>query len=247
MLLGWLASLLLRDISVVDVAWGVGFVALGWAVFLVADGSSARKLLVVALTTIWGLRLSGYILWRRRSEEGHDFRYRELQEKPRAAILSLVGVFAVQAMGLWTVSLPLQAAQVSSTPVGLTALDFIGVAVWAIGMLFETVADAQLARFRRDPLNRGRVMNSGLWRYSRHPNYFGDFCVWWGIYLIALAAPGAWWTIAGPLMLTLILRRISGVPIMEVHLSEREGYGDYVRRTSAFWPLPPRATRERPS
>lgn len=239
MVVGWLASLVMRDISVVDVAWGLGFVAIAWVVFLVADGAEARKLLVAGLVTVWGLRLSLHLA-RRHSREGADFRYEELQRSSRPGLASLGSVFAVQALGLWVVSLPLQAAQVPAEPAGLTALDFAGVAVWAIGMLFEAVGDLQLDRFRRDPGNQGKVMEGGLWRYTRHPNYFGDLCVWWGVFLIALAGSGEWWTIAGPLMMSCILLRISGVPVMERRLERKPGYADYAHRTSAFWPRPPR-------
>lgn len=239
MLIGWLSSLALRDISIVDVAWGLGFVAIGWAVFLVSDGAADRKILVVALVTVWGLRLSAYLAWRHR-HEGSDFRYEEIQQGGRPGLVSLGSVFATQALGLWVVSLPLLAAMVSRDPAGLGPLDFAGVAVWGVGMVFEAGGDLQLARFRSDPSNFGEVMETGLWRYTRHPNYFGDFCVWWGIFLIGVSASAPLWTIAGPLMMTCILLRISGVAVMERHLDRKFGYRDYVERTSAFFPRPPR-------
>jgi steroid 5-alpha reductase family enzyme len=143
---------------------------------------------------------------------------------------------------MWAVSLPVQLAQVSDAPSALTVLDFLGVAVWSVGMFFESVGDLQLARFRADARNSGRVMDQGLWRYTRHPNYFGDFCVWWGLYLVALATGEAWWSVIGPLTMSCILLRVSGVRAMDKHLNRhRPNYEDYARRTSAFWPSRPRS------
>lgn len=244
MLVAWLVSLHLRDASVVDVAWALGGVLVAWVCFALADGSSARKALVVALTTIWGLRLAAYMVWRKRREREEDFRYRELRERQGRgfALRSLLTVFAFQGLGMWTVTLPVLAAQVPDEPSGLTALDFAGVAVWAMGMVFEAGGDLQLARFRADPRNAGKVMDRGLWRYTRHPNYFGELCVWWGIYLVALATGEAWWAVVGPVTMTFVLLRISGVALMDAHLkSGRPGYADYVRRTSTLLPRPPHA------
>ena len=239
----WLMSLALRDASIVDVAWGLGFVIVVWVSFAVADGSDARSALVVVLTTIWGLRLAAYLAWRNIGK-GEDFRYRAMRERygARFGLVSLPLVFGVQGLGMWTVSLPVQAAQVPGSPSGLAALDFVGIALWCAGMFFETVGDLQLARFKSDPTNAGRVMDRGLWRYTRHPNYFGDFCVWWGLYAIALATGDAWWSIAGPLLMSVLLLRVSGVTLLERHLTHtRPAYLEYARRTSAFFPRPPRA------
>jgi steroid 5-alpha reductase family enzyme len=236
----WLLSVRLRDASVADVAWGLGFVLIAWTTFAIADGATARKVLVVSLATLWGLRLAGYLGWRKLGEE-EDFRYQEMRRRygRRFPFLSLFLVFGLQGLGMWAVSLPLQAAQVPDSPQGLTALDIVGVAVWALGFFFETVGDLQLARFRAEPSNRGRVMDRGLWRYTRHPNYFGDFCVWWGLYAIALATGEAWWSVAGPVVMSCVLLKVSGMPVLEDHLSRhREGYRDYVRRTSPFFPWP---------
>ena len=238
----WLLSVRLGDVSIVDIAWGLGFVLVAWLAFALGDGPFERRLLVAVLVTIWGLRLSGYMLWRKRGE-GEDFRYGEMRERhgARFPLVSLFSVFLFQGLGLWAVSLPLQAAASLPGPDELVALDIAGVVVWSIGMGFEAGGDLQLTRFRADPANRGKVMDQGLWRYTRHPNYFGDFCVWCGIFLIALAAEGAWWTVVGPLTMALVLRRIFGVPLMEAHLvSRKPGYADYMRRTSAFFPCPPR-------
>jgi steroid 5-alpha reductase family enzyme len=156
----------------------------------------------------------------------------------RFALVSLVSVFVLQGALIWIVSLPIQAAAPQGDRLG--ALDALGAAVWAVGLFFEAVGDLQLRRFRADPANAGRVMDRGLWRYTRHPNYFGDFLVWWGIYLIALSTVGAWWTIAGPLVMSVLLIRVSGKRLLEHHMRDRPGYAEYVARTSGFLPRPPR-------
>ena len=239
MLVTWGLSLILRDVSIVDVAWGVAFVVVAWTGFALGDGDRARRGLVAALVTLWGLRLAGYIARRKLSERREDPRYAAWRERhgARFPLVSLVSVFLLQGALALVVSLPLQGAATHDG--GLAALDFAGVAVWAAGVFFEAVGDAQLARFKADPANKGTVMERGLWRYTRHPNYFGDFLVWWGLYLIALSA-GAWWTLPGPLVMTLLLTRVSGKDHLERSLSRRPGYADYVRRTSGFVPLPPR-------
>jgi steroid 5-alpha reductase family enzyme len=241
MLFTWLLSVRLRDASVADMAWGLGFVLVAWASFAIADGAAVRKALVVTLTTLWGLRLAGYLALRKIGE-GEDFRYQAMRRRygKRFPLVSLFLVFGFQGLGMWAVSLPIQAAQVPGSPSGLTAVDLVGVAIWSLGFFFETVGDLQLARFRADPGNRGKVMDRGLWRYTRHPNYFGDFCVWWGLYALALATGDAWWSVIGPLVMSCVLLRLSGVPVLEGHLTRhREGYRDYALRTSAFFPWPP--------
>jgi len=238
----WLVSLAVRDASIVDIVWGLGFVIVAWVSFAVADGSTARRWLVVVLTTAWGLRLAGYLAWRNLGK-GEDPRYRAMRRRhgARFGLVSLYLVFGLQGVLMWVVSLPVQAAQVPDAPSGLAALDFIGIALWCVGMFFETVGDVQLARFKADSANKGRVMDRGLWRYTRHPNYFGDFCVWWGLYAVALATGDAWWAIAGPLVMSVLLLRVSGVTLLERHIqARRPGYADYARRTSAFFPRPPR-------
>jgi steroid 5-alpha reductase family enzyme len=240
LLLGaWVLSLVLRDVSIVDVAWGLGFVAVAWVAFAVGDGCTGRRVLLAVLTTLWGLRLAGYIGRRKLRHPGEDPRYGAWREKwgERFPLVSLFTVFGLQAVLVWVVSLPLQGAATSDDPLGV--LDWVGVAVWAIGLACEATGDAQMARFKADPASKGRIMDRGLWRYTRHPNYFGDFTVWWGLYLIALSA-GAWWTIAGPLVITLLLTRVSGKDHLERSMAGRPGYAGYVSRTSGFVPLPPR-------
>ncbi len=241
----WLLSLPLKDASIVDMFWGLGFVLVAWTTWGQAPGDPARKLLIAVLVTIWGARLSGYIAWRNIGH-GEDPRYQAMREKagPRFPLLSLVRVFLLQGVVMWIVSLPIQAGQVPADRPAPTWLDWLGLACWGVGVFFEGVGDFQLARFKSNPENRGRVLNHGLWRYTRHPNYFGDFLMWWGLYLIALAAAPAanWWTAVGPFIMSFFLMRVSGVTLLEKSLKESKGpaYEDYIRRTNAFFPGPPK-------
>ena len=237
----WLVSLALRDASIVDIFWGAGFAVIAWVTFFAADGSQARRMLLLVLTTLWGLRLALYLAWRNIGK-GEDYRYRAMRKRygDRFPLISYGTVFLLQGALMWVVSLPVQAGQVPGSPDGLIWLDFVGIALWLIGIFFETVGDIQLARFKADPANAGKVMDRGLWRYTRHPNYFGDFMVWWGLYAIALATGDAWWTVVGPLLMSFLLLRVSGVALLEKSLNKRrEGYADYAARTNAFFPGPP--------
>jgi steroid 5-alpha reductase family enzyme len=238
----WLVSVKLRDVSVVDVAWGLGFVVVAWVAFASGHGDGARRTLLAALVTIWGLRLAGYIGRRKLRHPGEDPRYGEWRKRwgERFWIVSLFNVFLLQAVLVWIVSLPVQAA--SAHHGGLGWLDAVGVALWAVGLFFEGVGDAQMARFKADSRNRTHpppVMDRGLWRLPPHPNHLGDFCVWWGIGLIALSA-GAWWSLIGPAVVTLLLTRVSGKDHLERSMSQRPGYAEYVERTSGFFPRSPR-------
>jgi steroid 5-alpha reductase family enzyme len=237
----WAVSLWRRDASIVDPWWGPGFVLIAAVVAVLGDGATPRRVLVPLLVAAWGLRLGTHLLWRARGK-GEDFRYRAMRKAwgPRFPAVSLVTVFLLQGLLMWIVSLPVQIAVNARAPAELGVLDIAGIALWAVGLTFEAVGDWQLARFKGDPANRERVMDEGLWRYTRHPNYFGDCCVWWGIFVIALATPGSAWTIIGPLAMTVLLVRVSGVPMLERSLRRRRpGYEAYVRRTSAFVPWPP--------
>jgi steroid 5-alpha reductase family enzyme len=240
----WLLSLRLRDASIVDPFWGTGFVMVAWLAALGAQGTSARRLLALALVTVWGLRLSLHLLVRNRGR-GEDPRYRAMRARSGALfpVVSLFTVFAFQGALLWVVSLPLQVAIALPGPSSLGPLDLVAAGLWALGFLFEAVGDWQLVRFRRDPANRGQALESGLWRYTRHPNYFGDAVQWWGFGLLGLAA-GAWWTLVSPAAMTFLLVKVSGVALLEKDIAERRpGYRDYVRRTNAFFPWFPREER----
>ncbi|HQF96217.1 MAG TPA: DUF1295 domain-containing protein, partial [Microthrixaceae bacterium] len=241
MLVTWVVSLVLRNASIVDIVWGLGFVITAWVVRLTVDGNDARQWLLTAMATIWGLRLSIYLFVRNHGN-GEDFRYQAMRRKygERFGVISLVTVFLLQGVIMWTVSLPLQLGQVRSTP-GVGVLAIIGVVVWLVGLAFESIGDAQLAAFKRDPSNRGKVMDQGLWRYTRHPNYFGDACVWWGIALVAAESRLGAWGLIGAVVMTVFLRNVSGVTLLEKSLHKRrEGYAEYVERTSPFVPRPPK-------
>ena len=156
-------------------------------------------------------------------------------------LVSFFKVFLLQAVFLWVISLALQVGQLAPLPEHLTWFDFLGLAVWLLGFLFESVSDYQLARFKAVSGNKGRVMRQGLWAYSRHPNYFGESLVWWGIFMIALSAPGSWWTIVSPVVITIVLLKMTGIPLMEKSIAhKRPGYADYVENTNAFVPWFPR-------
>lgn len=241
MLATWLLSLALKNASIVDIAWGLGFVAVAWAVRARVDGVETRQNLLVVLTSIWGLRLGTYLFIRNHGK-GEDYRYRAMRKHwgPRFPIISLLTVFTLQGALMFVVSLGVQLGQAATSP-DLGVLAWIGAAVWAVGLAFEAIGDWQLARFKKNPLNAGQVMDRGLWRYTRHPNYFGDACVWWGIALVAAETGLGRWGLLGAAVMTVLLLRVSGVALLEKSLSKRKpGYAEYVARTSAFVPLPPK-------
>lgn len=240
MLGSWLMSLCLRDASIADIVWGLGFVLVAWTSLMVADNPGPREWLLVGLTTIWGLRLAGYLLWRKWGQR-EDPRYATLRQRsgPRFWWTSLGSVFGLQGLIIWLVSLPLQRAIPRGGSLGL--VDGVGVLLWGIGFVFESVGDWQLARFKAQPANVGRVCDRGLWRYTRHPNYFGDCLVWWGLWSVSVAGGAGLWTIISPLVMTWLLVRVSGVALTERRMAERsEEYRRYMQRTSAFFPRPPR-------
>jgi steroid 5-alpha reductase family enzyme len=232
----------------VDIFWGLGFVLVAWVALLVGDGYAPREALITAMATAWGLRLSGYLLWRN-AGKGEDFRYRRMREHHgrRFGLISLGTVFGLQGALMFVVSLPLQVAQVGG-PDHLTVLDWLGAGAWLIGVAFESVGDWQLARFKANPANAGRVMDRGLWAWTRHPNYFGDCLAWWGIFLVAASEPAHLWAVVSPLLMTFLLLRVSGVALLERSLVRRRpGYEEYRRRTSAFLPWPPKSDAGRTS
>ncbi len=234
----WLVSLALKDASIVDIFWAPGFALVAWTAALSVPMLSVRAGIVLALTTLWALRLCLHILFR---HAGEDRRYAAMrtQHGRRWWWWSLFQVFALQAVLIWLISAPLQAAVAADTPLGV--LDGIGVAVAVAGLLTEAVADWQLTRFRENPSNRGKVMDRGLWSWSRHPNYFGDALMWWGLGLIGVAAAPLWWLLLSPAAMTILLLRVSGVALLEETIAERRpAYADYIRRTSPFVPWPPK-------
>ncbi|UCH11790.1 MAG: DUF1295 domain-containing protein [Fidelibacterota bacterium] len=233
----WLLSLLVRNAGIIDIFWGLGFVlAAGW--YLSAtDGFDPRRILLVSLVTIWGFRLAGYILLRSWGKS-EDPRYRAWREEGGQAWWwrSYFKVFMLQGIILWIVSLPLLAALAAKEPAYFTWTDGLGALLWGIGFLFETVGDWQMYRFKKDPANKGKVLDSGLWAYTRHPNYFGEALLWWGYGFIAMAS-GAYWVLISPALMTLLLLRVSGVTMLEKLLrTDKPEYEGYIRTTSAFIP-----------
>ncbi len=235
----WLVSLAKRDVSIVDSVWSALILVAAAAYAALLPDTGARAPWVFALASLWAVRLAGYITWRNWSEP-EDRRYQEIRTRnePNFKFKSLYLVFGLQAVLAWIVSLPLLAALASPRAPGW--LDALGAVLCLFGIGFESVGDWQLARFKGHPKNRGKVMATGLWGYTRHPNYFGEFCVWWGFYLIALAA-GGWWTLLSPLLMSVLLLKVSGVTLLEKSMVERRpAYRDYIARTNAFFPGPPR-------
>ncbi|GAA2802833.1 DUF1295 domain-containing protein [Crossiella cryophila] len=238
----FLISVTRRRYDIIDGFWGAGFAAVALVSLCLSAGHGVlwQRALITALTVVWGLRLAWHIL-RRNHGQPEDKRYVELMAKATGNPLAhlVKRVYLPQGAVLWFVSLPVQIGQYAQ-PVS-TLLTVLGVAVWAIGFGFEAVGDAQLKRFKSDPGNKGQVMDSGLWRYTRHPNYFGDAAIWWGLYLLACQSwPGAA-TVLSPVLMTYVLTRRTGKALLERHLLvSRQGYRDYVRRTSGFFPLPPK-------
>jgi steroid 5-alpha reductase family enzyme len=243
---GWVVSIKHQNVTIVDSLWGVGFVLVALNTFLMGSGFDGRRILVLLLTAMWGLRLTAHLTWRNWGQK-EDHRYGQWRRKsgPRFWWVSLFKVFWLQAVFLWVISLVLQQALLASQPAHFTVLDLAGTIIWLIGMFFETVGDWQLSRFKSNPENRHRVMDQGLWAWSRHPNYFGEFLIWWGFFVIGLSTPGGWWTISSPIIVSLVLLKITGVPLTEAALKKRRpGYAAYVQRTSAFFPRPPLTNRK---
>ena len=237
----WLLSVVIANASIVDIVWGLGLVVEGWVARVTADGDDARQWLLTILVSVWGLRLGGYLAWRNIGH-GEDFRYKSMRKRwgARFPVISLVTVFGLQGTLMWLVSLPVQLGQADDSP-SIGVLAWIGVAVYLVGLFFEVVGDAQLTRFKADAANAGKVMDRGLWRYTRHPNYFGDACVWWGIAIVAAESGLGAFGLVGAAVMTLFLRRVSGVTLLEKSLvKRRSGYEDYVARTSPFVPRRPR-------
>jgi steroid 5-alpha reductase family enzyme len=237
----WIVSLIQRDASIADIFWGPGFVLLAVFHLVLGDGFLPRKLLSLVLVGIWGLRLSIHILRRNRGK-GEDRRYRKWRAEagPKFWWYSYLQVFLLQGALMGLISAPIAAAQFGDLPGRLTLSDLLGVILWGFGLVFEAVGDWQLARFKRNPANEGKVLSTGLWALTRHPNYFGDATVWWGFYILALGARGCW-TVYSPILMTVLLLRVSGVALLEKNLQEtKPQYRGYVERTSAFFPWFPR-------
>ena len=230
--------------TVVDTTWGLGFVAVAAAAYATATaldiGNPTVRLVALVLPAVWGLRLGGYLAWRNHGK-GEDPRYADMlgdDHAPGAVTTTVLRkVYLPQAGVMIVVSLPVLAAMARASTV--TALLVLGGVVWLVGFVFESVGDAQLQRFKANPENKGKVLSSGLWRYTRHPNYFGDLCVWWGIFGVAVGHPAALVTVVGPALMSYLLISVTGKELTEKSMSDRPGYDEYVRNTSGFLPLPP--------
>ncbi len=237
---GWLASLLLRRVDIVDSLWSLMFLLAAAVYACAADAFTPRAELLLWMVGIWAVRLSVYLGVRCAGHE-EDRRYRAMRARggPGFAVASLWRVFGLQAVLAWLISIPLLGAALGSAPLG--PLDYAGALLWAVGFVFEAGGDWQLARFKAQPGSEDKVMDQGFWRYTRHPNYFGDACTWWGFWLLAFSA-GAWWSFPGPALMTFLLLRVSGVTLLERTIGKRRpAYADYVRRTNAFLPGLPKS------
>lgn len=243
MTLLWLVSVWKRDASIVDLFWGPAFVIVAWVYRLLgAEPGVLRQQLLLALVTLWGLRLGLYLTWRNHGK-GEDYRYRQMREKQGDGFwwTSFFRVFLLQGVLVLVISLPYLVVQVPELEPGWHWTTAVGLVLWTAGFLFESIGDGQLARFKADPSNQGKVLRLGLWRYTRHPNYFGDFLVWWGYFAIALGAPHGWWTLPCPLLMSFFLLKVSGVALLEKTIGERRPeYRDYVESTRAFFPWFPK-------
>jgi steroid 5-alpha reductase family enzyme len=240
MLLWFAASLVLKRNDVADVAWGGGFIVAALAAQLSGGAVTDRAVLVVVLVIIWGVRLALHVGLRNRGK-GEDARYRKWREEwgQYATVRSFFQIYILQGLLLLVISLPV--LRVITAPAApLTLMDFLGSAVWLVGFLFEVISDWQLLQYKKDPAHKGTVITTGLWRYSRHPNYFGEVTLWWGVFLLALAAPGGWMTIIGPVTITALILGVSGIPMLEKKYASNAEFDEYKRRTSAFFPLPPK-------
>jgi steroid 5-alpha reductase family enzyme len=236
----FLLALWRRRNDLADIAWGGGFIVAALTAVLLQTGLTPLALLVVLLVILWGLRLAVHIGLRNLGK-GEDERYRKWREEwgRHWLLRSYLQVFLLQGFLLYLISLPV-IWTILAKPSPWTGLDAIGLAVWIVGFFFEALGDFQLAQFKKDPAHRGKIIQQGLWRYSRHPNYFGEVTLWWGIYLLALSTPGGWMMIIGPLTITFLILKVSGIPLLEKKYVNNAAFQEYARRTSAFFPLPPR-------
>ena len=237
----WIISLAVKNASIVDIVWGFGFAVNSIVLAVVVEGDATRQWLTASLVGVWGFRLAAYLA-KRNIGHGEDWRYKAMRKKkgPKFGLISLVTVFGLQGVLMWVVSLPVMFSSGDTSP-GVGPIAVIGIMIWLVGFAFEAIGDWQLARFKANSANAGKVMDQGLWSVTRHPNYFGDALLWWGIGIAAAETGSGIVGLIGPAVMTFFLLRVSGVPMLERSLSRRrEGWDDYVRRTSAFIPRPPK-------
>jgi len=216
MTLLWVASVIAKNVSIVDLFWGLGFILSGVFYFLKTGGNEPRKIILIILVSVWALRLSGYLAWRNIGK-GEDFRYKQFREKygaKRYWWISFFQTFLLQGILMWLISAPLLGAQIKGQNNALGILDYAGIVLWIIGFCFESIGDLQLSRFKNDPTNKGKVLDKGLWHYTRHPNYFGDSAIWWGYGFLCLAA-GSYLPVLGSVLMTALIIKVSGVALLE--------------------------------
>jgi steroid 5-alpha reductase family enzyme len=238
----WIASVLIKNVSIVDLFWGTGFVLTALVYFIMGDGNPARKILGLILAAIWGFRLSIYLAWRNFGK-GEDYRYREFRRKygeNKYWWISFFQTFLLQGLLMWLISAPLLGAQFFGNEKSLGILDYTGLGLWIIGFLFEAGGDLQLAIFKANHENKGKVLSKGFWKYTRHPNYFGDSAVWWGFGFLSLSS-GSYLPVLGSVLMTLLIIKVSGVALLEKSLKEQKPeYKEYIEKTSAFIPWFPK-------
>lgn len=232
----------LKDNSIVDIAYGIGFVLVAWSSYWLYAGGHPRQQLLLALITLWGLRLATHIFMRKRNEVGEDARYRQWRESWGETFIwrSFLQIYMLQGSVIFLVSLPVML--VMAQPGGeIVWLDFCGILIWMVGFAFESIGDYQLLIFKRTTENRGKIIQSGLWQYTRHPNYFGEATLWWGIFLIALSTPYGTIAIISPLLIDFLLLKVSGIPMLEAKYADRPDFEYYKQRTNAFFPWFPKS------
>lgn len=238
----WLLSIYLKNVSIVDIFWGLGFVIVNAIYFIGLKEVFTRHVLMLILVSLWGLRLTVYLAYRNVGKE-EDFRYQEFRRQygvHRYWWMSFFQVFLLQGVLMLLVSLPLWGTMVETKSNALMILDYLAMVLWTMGFLFEVGGDYQLAKFKNNPNNKGKVLDKGLWKYTRHPNYFGDTMVWWSYALFSIAA-GAYWTIIGSLIMTVLILKVSGVTLLEKTLKQKKPeYEEYIRKTNSFFPWFPK-------
>ncbi|WP_411893703.1 DUF1295 domain-containing protein [Winogradskyella sp. A2] len=238
----WIWSIFIKNVSIVDIFWGFGFVVVNAFYVFMSGELNPRKLLILILVSIWGLRLAIYLAYRNIGK-GEDFRYKEFRKNygPKNYWwISFFQTFLLQGALIMIISLPLLGINLSTSNGTLTVLDYSGILVWLIGFTFEAGGDFQLARFKSNPNNKGKVLNTGFWKYTRHPNYFGDSAVWWAYGIFSIAA-GSYWQIIGSIVMTMLIIKISGVSLLEKTLKKtKPQYRDYIQKTSSFFPRLPK-------
>ncbi len=238
----WIISIPLKNVSIVDLFWGMGFVVVSIVYFLKSDGLESRKILLLCMVCIWGLRLSIYLAWRNIGK-GEDYRYQKFRNdygEHRYWWISFFQTFLLQSILIWLISAPLLGAEYYKNGNALNILDYLGIIVWLIGIIFEAGGDFQLARFKANPANKGKVMNKGFWHFTRHPNYFGDATVWCGYALLSISA-GSYIPVLGAVLMIALIIKVSGVALLEKTLKvTKPEYQDYIEKTSAFFPYFPK-------